>query len=127
MYDSWAGCPPVYICTGWELLSLEGRWLARKLSNDGVTVVFEEYEAMPHTFALILPSTPNARTCYEAWAGFIRQAVENPKKIEKSATMLKAKTLEVVERKFEELCNVSEEQMKESIRAHATGEVDSKL
>ncbi|KAK0382908.1 hypothetical protein NLU13_8824 [Sarocladium strictum] len=127
MVDSWVECPPVYICTGWELLALEGRWLAQKLVKDGVTVVFEEYEAMPHTFALVLRSIPTSKKCYDSWSSFIRQAVQDPSKIETRATTLKAKTLEVVERRFEELCEIGEEQMRDSIRAQAAGEVESKL
>lgn len=90
-------------------------------------VVFEEYEAMPHTFALMLPSTPNAKHCYDSWAGFIRQAVEDPKSIKSSAKMLKAKTLEVEERDLENLCEVGVEEMRERIQAYASGDVEAKL
>ncbi|KAL2214613.1 hypothetical protein CC79DRAFT_1339507 [Sarocladium strictum] len=127
MNTDWTGCPPVYICTGWELLALEGRWFAQLLAKAGTTVVFEEYEAMPHTFALMLPSTPNAKHCYESWAGFIRQAVEDPKAIQSSAKMLKAKTLEVEDRDLDNLCEVGVEEMRERILAYASGDVEAKL
>lgn len=122
MYDSWAGCPPVYICAGWEILSLEARWFARQLANDGVTVLFEEYEAMPHAFALMLSSTRNAAMCYDVWSGFIKQAVEDPKGIEGKARRISARTLDVEEVEFEKLCDVGVENMRERIRAFASNE-----
>ena len=39
---SWAGAPPVWICTGRELLADEDKFTAAKLHGDGDTVVFEE-------------------------------------------------------------------------------------
>lgn len=122
MCQSWEHCPPVYICSGWEILSLEHRFLAKKLVEDGVEVVFEEYEAMPHTFAMVLTSTANAQRCYDGWAGFIRDAVENPGSITSSAVSIKAKSLEEVERKFEGLCDITEQQMQEGILAYAAPE-----
>ncbi|KAG7286111.1 hypothetical protein NEMBOFW57_008414 [Staphylotrichum longicolle] len=39
---SWAGAPPVYVCTGWELLADEDKFVAHKMWREGVRVVFEE-------------------------------------------------------------------------------------
>ncbi len=68
MVRSWAGAPPVYICTGWELLRDEDRYAAGKLHRDDVTVVLEEYEGMPHCFAILLSHLPGARRCLDGWA-----------------------------------------------------------
>ncbi len=76
MVRSWAGAPPVCICTGWELLRDEDRYAAGKLHRDDVTVVLEEYEGMPHCFALMFADLDGARRCMAGWAGFIRRAVE---------------------------------------------------
>lgn len=127
MCRDWTGCPPVYICTGWELLSLEDRFFAQKLVRNGVTVVFEEYEAMPHVFALVLTDTPNAQRCYERWSSFIRAAVEDPSGIQSSATNVSSKKLEDEPRKFEELCSVTEEQMRSRILATVAPEATAKL
>lgn len=118
----------MYLCTGWELLSLEGRWFARQLVRDGVSVVFEEYEAMPHTFALMLPKSVSAANCYEHWVGFVKQVMEEPEKVGSVARRVSAKTQEVTETEFEEICEVGEEQMRERIREFAGGKaVDAKL
>lgn len=52
---SWVGAPPAYICTGWELVADEDQLTATRLHEDGVPVVFGEYEAMPHIFAVVFP------------------------------------------------------------------------
>ncbi|KAK3905057.1 alpha/beta hydrolase fold-domain-containing protein [Staphylotrichum tortipilum] len=92
---SWAGAPPVYVCTGWELLADEGRFLARKMVRQGVRVVLEEYEAMPHCFAIVFPGLREGRRCLEGWAGFVKAVVEQGKKgVESRFVKVKAKTVE---------------------------------
>ncbi len=90
---SWKGAPPVYICTGWELLADEDRYMARKLHADGVTVVFEEYEAMPHCFALLFTHLDAAWRCVGVWADFMREAVDDPAAVRSRFTTIHAKTL----------------------------------
>ncbi|KAL2174485.1 alpha/beta hydrolase fold-domain-containing protein [Thermothelomyces heterothallicus CBS 202.75] len=73
---SWAGAPPVYVCAGWELLADEDKFAAHKMWREGVAVVWEEYEAMPHCFAIVLPYLREARRCLEGWAAFIKAVAE---------------------------------------------------
>ncbi|KAL7788195.1 alpha/beta hydrolase fold domain-containing protein [Trichoderma ceciliae] len=103
MNRTWEGSPPMWMCTGWELLAYEDKALAMKLIADGVPLVFEEYEAMPHCFALLLSRLPSSRRCLESWAHFIRSSVENPGAIESRATTIKARTLEEIPLRFDEL------------------------
>ena len=119
MSRSWDGSPPMYICTGWEILALEDKYFAKKLRSQGVPVVFEEYEAMPHCFAMILEKVPSARRCFDGWAGFIRNAVESPGTLESKATEIKAKTLEEIDLDFEELSSHTEEGIRERVEAKA--------
>ncbi|ORY62522.1 Alpha/Beta hydrolase protein [Pseudomassariella vexata] len=93
---SWKGAPPVYLTCGWECLADEGKWLVKKLSHDGVPVVFEEYEAMPHVFAFILTKRPEAARCLAGLTNFMKVAVENPAKIASRYTTIKARTCEEV-------------------------------
>lgn len=90
--ESWKGAPPIYVCTGWECLADEDKYLVSTLTKDDVTVVFEEYEAMPHVFAPILGQIPEAKRCFDGWARFITAAVENPGSLKSSYTLIKAKT-----------------------------------
>ncbi|KAI1631369.1 alpha/beta hydrolase fold-domain-containing protein [Biscogniauxia mediterranea] len=103
---TWRGAPPVYVCCGWECLADEARYLAARLGRDGVPVVFEEYEAMPHVFAAILPKLRESRRCLESWARFISDAVTaaaaaaaaagGGTPVKSAYTTIKAKTLEEV-------------------------------
>jgi acetyl esterase/lipase len=113
----WRGAPPVYIATGWEHLADEVKCLASTLHASGVTVVFEEYEAMPHCFAMVLPARPEARRCFDSWSGFVRGVVEDVEGIKSRAVFVKAKTLDEVELSFDSLFTSSGDEMKESIRA----------
>lgn len=119
MARSWAGAPPVYLCTGWELLAFEDRFFAKQLAGDGATVVFEEYEAMPHCFAMILTKTPNARRCMDAWGGFVRRAVEDPAGIASSATGISARALEETPLRFDSLSDIGPGEMRDRVARKA--------
>lgn len=77
--------------------------MATKLRRDGVKVVFEEYEGMPHCFALIFPESKGAARCLSGWAGFINRVVNEEKGekgeqgIESSFRRIKAKSLAEVD------------------------------
>ncbi|KAM0286793.1 hypothetical protein ACHAQH_000813 [Verticillium albo-atrum] len=115
MARDWSGAPPVYVCTGWELLADEDRYIAKHLRSQGVHVVFEEYEGMPHCFVLVLPDMPNARRCFEGWTGFMKSVVGTFAGIESRAISVKAKTLEETELSFESLSEFSEEEIRSRV------------
>lgn len=125
----WEGAPPMYVCVGWEMLADEvGFITASRLYNNGngaSSVVFEQYEAMPHCFALVLPKLPGAKRCLKGWSNFIRQAVERPETLRKGATgpgngssftHIKAKTLEETPIDPATLSPYTEEHIRETIR-----------
>lgn len=134
---SWEGCPPVYISTGWELLADEDKYLASKLHADKVPVIFEEFEGMPHCFAMVLTENPMAKRCFNAWAGFIKEVVEQGPEVPVQSVFrtIKAKTLREEERDplkvspyteeemWERLCNLKNQ----STGPKAAGDVAAKL
>jgi acetyl esterase/lipase len=73
---SWEGCPPIYFCVGEELLTDDGKVVAQRAASQGVRIVWDQFEAMPHCFAMILQSSNGARLCFEKWGEFCRRAVE---------------------------------------------------
>ncbi|KAG7135729.1 hypothetical protein HYQ45_006541 [Verticillium longisporum] len=115
MARDWTGAPPVYVCTGWELLADEDKYIAKHLRSQGVPVVFEEYEGMPHCFVLLMPGMPNAQRCFEGWTGFMKAVVGTFGGIESRAVSVKAKTLEETELSFESLSEVTEEAMRSRV------------
>ena len=112
--SSWAGFPPVYICTGWERLAYEDKFLAAKLWRDGVAVTFEEYEGMPHCFVLAV-TTPEAERCMNGWTGFISKAVEDPRGLQATAVTVSARTLEERPWAFLDISDVSEDEVRRRI------------
>lgn len=134
---SWEGCPPVYISTGWELLADEDKYLASKLHADKVPVVFEEFEGMPHCFAMVVTENPMAKRCFNAWAGFIKEVVEQGPEVpvQSAFRTVKAKTLREEERDPLKVSPYTEEEMWERLRnlknqptvATAAGDVAAKL
>ncbi|KJZ74595.1 hypothetical protein HIM_05945 [Hirsutella minnesotensis 3608] len=116
---NWDGAPPVYMCTGWELLAWEVKVAAKRLAVQGVPVVFEEYEAMPHCFAMVLTETSASRRCFAAWSSFIRAAVANPISIAPRATYIKAKTLDEEPLRFDNLGDVSLGEIRDQVKRKA--------
>ncbi|KAI1402708.1 alpha/beta hydrolase fold-domain-containing protein [Hypoxylon fuscum] len=119
---SWEDAPPVYLCCGWECLQDEDRYLVSQLTRDGVTVVFEEYQAMPHVFAALMPGIAESRRCIDGLTNFIKAACEDPKTIQPSYKMIKAKTLEEVDIDVDSLTPFTEEQARDMAHQMLSGQ-----
>ncbi|KAI0887977.1 alpha/beta hydrolase fold-domain-containing protein [Annulohypoxylon maeteangense] len=111
MNTSWEGAPPMYVCCGWETIADEDRYLVSKLTRDGVTVVFEEYEAMPHVFVAVLPELAESHRNIQGIAKFIKDVCGNPETMKSSYTTIKAKSLEEVEFDVGKLSPFTDEQV----------------
>lgn len=117
MAPSWAGAPPVWVCSGWELLADEDKFAVCKMRREGVSVVWEEYEAMPHCFGLVLPHLRESRRCLEGWAGFVKAVVEGGKEAVGGSRFVtvRAKTLDEVEKTAEEVWTDGEDVVRERV------------
>ncbi|KAI0113235.1 alpha/beta hydrolase fold-domain-containing protein [Daldinia grandis] len=113
---TWEGAPPIYISCGWESLEDEIKYFVSKLTKDGVTVVFEEYQAMPHVFEELLPKLPESQRNREGYANFVKAVCKDPKNVKSSYTAIEAKTLEELEINAEKLTPHSDEEVKELAR-----------
>ncbi|XDG05772.1 hypothetical protein ABKA04_005387 [Annulohypoxylon sp. FPYF3050] len=111
MNRSWEGAPPIYVSCGWETIADEDRYLVSKLVRDNVTVVFEEYEAMPHVFVAVLPYLAEAKRNVEGIAKFVRDVCETPGEVKSSFKTIKAKSLEDIEIDPETLSPYTDEQV----------------
>ena len=89
--ESWKGAPPLWIETGQEMLADEDCIVASRAASQGVTVQFEEYEAMPHCFSMLLPALPTADRCMRSWGDFCRRCVEEPESVKTNGTYIHAK------------------------------------
>lgn len=77
----WKNSPPLWFVTGEECLTDEDNVVAAKAANQGVTIWYEQYEAMPHCFAMLLPTLPNSSRCLKSWGEFCRRVVEAPNEL----------------------------------------------
>jgi acetyl esterase/lipase len=91
--QSWVGSCPIFIATGSELLTDEDKYLAMRMASQGVPVVFEEYVAMPHCFAMIMRALPASTRYFTSWATFIQEAIANPEEVKTRGVLIQPKTL----------------------------------
>ena len=91
----WKGACPIRFAYGTEMLLDEGKVLAQNIAQQGGTVIWEEYDAMPHCFCMLLETLEGSRMCYESWARFAKDVVEG-KKIESRGTFIEAKTYKTI-------------------------------
>lgn len=114
---SWEGSCPLWIETGQELLTDEDKAIAAKAAKQGVPVVFEEYAAMPHCFAMVLEGLPGGRRCFEGWAKFIKDVVERPESVVTKGVYIEARTLKETEVDVEALGIFTDEEILQRMRA----------
>ncbi|KAF3916385.1 Esterase [Orbilia brochopaga] len=120
-FKDWTGCPPTLIMTGQELLTDEDRFFAAELVRQGVTVRFEEYQAMPHCFAQLIDWLPGSALCFNTWSKFISEAVEGAQNGSGGpairATKIAAKSLKLEELAFEDLSRFTYPEVIERMKA----------
>jgi acetyl esterase/lipase len=89
----WTNSPPLFFSVGEEMLRDEDAVLAQRAVAQGVTVVWREFEAMPHCFAMLLENNNGAIVHQQEMGGFCRDVVEKSGKVGTSGVWIEAKTL----------------------------------
>lgn len=65
----WKGAPPIYFAVGSkERLSDSSKYVAQTAARQGVTVIWDEYELMPHNWPMVFPKFAPSIQCYQSWA-----------------------------------------------------------
>jgi acetyl esterase/lipase len=91
----WSKSPPLFFSVGDEMLRDEDAVMAQSAVAQGVTVVWRDFEAMPHCFAMLLESNPSSAVHFSEYAQFCKEVVEGGSaKMKSSAVAIKAKTCE---------------------------------
>ncbi|TQS33598.1 hypothetical protein Golomagni_06051 [Golovinomyces magnicellulatus] len=88
---SWKGAPPILFCCGEEYVADENKVVAQKAARQGVQVVWEQYEAMPHCFPLLFAHAGVSKAAFEQWSKFVDMAVNNSSGIETSGVFVTIK------------------------------------
>ncbi|KAL6714382.1 hypothetical protein ACLMJK_007805 [Lecanora helva] len=89
----WSGSPPLFICVGEERAADCNLVLARRAAGQGVKVVCEQFEAMPHLFFLLMAGTENVKMCYRDWAGFCRRCVDERETMRSESSLVEVQSL----------------------------------
>lgn len=89
----WSKSPPLFMSVGEEMLRDEDAVLAQRCVAQGVTVVWREFEAMPHCFAMLLEACNGTPVHYQEIGRFIKDVVEG-RTVQSNAVRIAAKTLE---------------------------------
>ncbi|OXV08067.1 hypothetical protein Egran_04170 [Elaphomyces granulatus] len=126
--ELWENAPPVFIAMGEESLSDEGLITARKVHQAGGAVAVEQFEGMPHCFALLMLGAPAARRCFRGWATFCRDAVA--RQVDRIRTghvsFIKRKLLSTIQIPFDEVHPLRDDEvemlMQENMKRRVEGE-----
>jgi acetyl esterase/lipase len=113
---SWEGSCPLYIGIGTELLTDEGKYVAMRAARQGVAIRLEEYEAMPHCFALVLTSLPASSRFFTGWSDFIREVTTAPETKSTKGVFIKSKSLQEVPLQVTNLSSSTYEEVVERMR-----------
>lgn len=91
----WKGTCPVYSVYGTEQLLDEGKVVAQRIAQQGGKIIWEEYDAMPHVFPMLLEHVKSSKVCLDSWAQFMKDVVAG-KPIETKGTFFEAKTYKAI-------------------------------
>ena len=89
----WSGAPPMWFAYGQEQILDAGRVIAQTAFHQGVSIAFQEYEAMPHAFPLWHRNSPQTRKFWIDWATACRK-LAGGKGLTSKACLVEAKDLQ---------------------------------
>ncbi len=89
----WTGSPPMWFASGQERIVDAVKVIAQTAFRQGVTVVFQEYEAMPHIFLWRCAESPQSQKCWSDWAEVCKALFEG-KAVASRGVLVKAKALQ---------------------------------
>ncbi|KAF1816885.1 lipase/esterase [Eremomyces bilateralis CBS 781.70] len=90
---SWEGSPPIFVVCGEEMLTDECKAFVQKAAKQRVRAVWEQYEAMPHCFSLLLEGNAGGAMSFDSWSDFVKRAVQSPEEIVTRGEFITAKNL----------------------------------
>lgn len=107
----WKGAPPMLFLCGEERAADCNRVVAQRAYDQGVEVVWEMYEGLPHIFMLLMERLSHSRMGMERWAGFCRECVYG--KVRSRGTVV---GVERLERREVEMGRLTELSVEEAVR-----------
>ena len=90
---SWRGAPPMYIAIGSKERNSDSTKVPAQLAaREGVPVIWDEYELMPHNWPMVFPNYPHSIKQYQSWAAACLRFLGN-EKIETTGTFSQFESL----------------------------------
>lgn len=77
---SWRGAPPMYIAIGSKERNSDSTKVPAQLAaREGIPVIWDEYELMPHNWPMIFPKYPHSIKQYQSWSAACLQFLGDDK------------------------------------------------
>ena len=108
----WSGSCPLLFLYGEEMLADECKILAANAAKQGVSVTSEQWEAMPHCFAMIFIGSPMAKRCFADYASFCKVVIKGVEP-ETRGLWFAARTQKETEVEVEGLAIIGDEEVSE--------------
>jgi acetyl esterase/lipase len=105
----WSGAPPLLFICGEERAADSSKVIAQRAFDQGVSVVWEQYEGMPHIFMQLMGKLPHSRMSMERWASFCVDCVAGVK-VGSCGTFVEVETLQRREAKMSNLTDLTVEE-----------------
>lgn len=112
--ENWKGAPPLWLCCGEEMLADQSKVIAQRAVSQECTVIWIQYETMPHTFPFLL-KVPQTLHSLTSCANFCRACVHAAHGMTTQGSILdrfmSAKSVDVTQ-----LINISFDEFKNGVR-----------
>ncbi|KAL8798967.1 MAG: hypothetical protein Q9182_006245 [Xanthomendoza sp. 2 TL-2023] len=129
--QDWTGSCPMWFAYGEEMLADEGSAIASLAARQGVTMVWEQYEAMPHGFCLVLEHLEASKYAFKNWVAFCNKVAGGAEgkaggKLETKGTWFAAKTCKETEVNVESLAVCSQNEIQERMQSAKAARMEGK-
>jgi acetyl esterase/lipase len=114
----WTGSPPLWFASGQEMIVDAAKLIAQTAFSHGTTVIFQEYESMPHIFMTQFLDSPQSRKCWNDWAEVCKSLI-NDDAITSKAEFIKAKGLQAEQLDLTKLTILTVEEARRRMRQAA--------
>ena len=105
----------MFVGVGEEMLADDNKVVAAKAAIQGVPVVWQQWEAMPHCASLIFMGTEMSRKWLDNWTRFISQAVQGSQ-LETKGSWLENKTYKEKDVDVASLSPVTDEELRRRMK-----------
>ncbi|KAL8680657.1 MAG: hypothetical protein Q9186_003142 [Xanthomendoza sp. 1 TL-2023] len=127
----WTGSCPMWFACGEEMVADEASAIASLAAKQGVTMLWEQYEAMPHCFLLIFEHLEASKKAFKNWAAFCARVAGGAEgqagaKLETKGTWFAAKTCKETDVDVKSLAVCSQDEIKERMQLAKEARMEGK-